>query len=113
MKEIRLCIHPFEMGVEKEAALKPLEEASEVHGAWQMLGETNQGDFARVAKMGILKLEDDMRLSRLADEIADVIQAACNLAARYDINLDSAMKRCTERNLARGRYADRRVAGDA
>jgi NTP pyrophosphatase (non-canonical NTP hydrolase) len=104
MKEIRLCIHPFEMGAEKEAALKPLEEASEVHGAWQMLGETNQGDFARVAKLGTLSLEDDMRLSRLADEIADCIQACANLAARYDIDLNAAMERCEERNRDRGRY---------
>ena len=106
MSEYTLKVIPFEIGTPKESATEVLEEASEVRAAWQMLGETNQGDFARVAKLGLLKLDDDVRVSRLADEIADPIQAACNLAARYDIDLDSAMRRCEERNLARGRYAD-------
>ena len=65
------------------------EEAAEAFAEFIILEETEQQDT-----------------TRLADEIADVIQAACNLAARYDIDIDSAMKRCTERNLARGRYAD-------
>lgn len=104
MKEIKLTVHPFEMGEPKEAALKPLEEASEVRAAWQMLGETNQGDFARVVRLGTLSFEDDMRLSRLADEIADCIQACVNLAARYDIDLGAAMERCEKRNRDRGRY---------
>ena len=75
------------MGTEKEAALKPLEEAAEVYGAWQdyqlffMINET-----------------------MLADEIADTIQACCNLAKRYEIDLQAAMKRCQERNRLRGRY---------
>ena len=104
MKEIKLTVHPFEMGEPKEAALKSLEEAAEVYGAWQMLGETNQGDFARVARLGTLSFEDNVRLSRLADEIADCIQACVNLAARYDIDLGAAMERCEERNRYRGRY---------
>ena len=104
MKEIKLTVHPFAMGTEKEAALKPLEEAAEVFSSWQMLGETNQGDFARVAKLGLLNLDDDVRLSRFANEIADCIQACANLAARYDIDLDAAMERCEKRNRDRGRY---------
>ena len=39
----------------------------------------------------------------LADEIADVIQVACNLAYRYGIDVAEAMRRCTERQRARGR----------
>lgn len=104
MSEYVLNVRTFEMGTEKESAIKVLEEASEVRAAWQMLDGYEPPDwephpYAMAEKMWI----------NLADEIADVIQAACNLAARYDIrpsDLDSAMRRCTERNLARGRYAD-------
>ena len=71
----------FVMGTDKEGIVKLLEEASEVHGAWE------RGD------------PDGM-----ADELADVVQAACNLAARYGIDLDAAMERCRERNHRRGRY---------
>lgn len=97
MEEITITVHPFRMGTDKEAALKPLEEASEVHAAWQnLLGcdicEGRNSVFHRVW------------LDQLADEIADTIQAACNLAARYDVDLPAAMKRCEERNRARGRY---------
>ena len=42
----------------------------------------------------------------LADEVADVIQAACNLASRYGLDVAAAMVRCEERNRARGRYCD-------
>ena len=97
MEEIKLTVHPFEMGTPKEAALKPLEEASEVHGAWQMLLGTEIVEGRESVMYRAWR-------SMLADEIADVIQAACNLAARYDIDLDSAMRRCEERNRDRGRY---------
>ena len=64
---------------EDEQACKVLEEAAEVFGAWQVLQDnfevdayTSENDFGvRLAKID------------LADEIADVIQAACNLAYRY------------------------------
>ena len=36
---IRLEVSPFRMGTGKEAALKPLEEAAEVYGAWQSIAE--------------------------------------------------------------------------
>lgn len=88
--EYGLTVHPFEMDVPKRAALKPLEEASEVFAAWQALERSN-GDPAA--------------LTELADEIADVVQAACNLAARYGIDMAAAMERCEERNRKRGRYA--------
>lgn len=82
-----LSITTFHMGTDKEAALKPLEESSEVYGAWQ--------DYQRFFMVS----ETD-----LADEIADTIQACCNLAKRYGIDLQAAMKRCQERNRERGRY---------
>ena len=71
----------FVMGTDKEGIVKLLEEASEVHGAWE------RGD------------PDGM-----ADELADVVQAACNLAERFGIDLDAAMERCRHRNRVRGRY---------
>ena len=97
MKEMKLTVHPFEMGEPKEAAVKVLEEAAEVHGAWQMV----QG--AEIVEDRESVIYRMWRL-RLADEIADVIQAACNLAARYDLDLGAAMERCEQRNRDRGRY---------
>lgn len=83
-----LLIRPFALGTEKEAALKPLEEAAEVYAAWQECEWLDSNDA----------------IDNLADELADVIQAACNLADRYGIDLASAMERCEKRNRARGRY---------
>ena len=83
-----LSITTFKMGTDKEAALKPLEEAAEVYGAWQ--------DY----HMLVSRFSE----TQLADEIADTIQACCNLAKRYGIDLQAAMKRCQERNRERGRY---------
>jgi NTP pyrophosphatase (non-canonical NTP hydrolase) len=94
MSETKLTVHTFRMGTDKEAALKPLEEAAEVFGAWQALdGSTCDGQFD----------PDYELLPLLADEIADCIQACVNLAGRYDIDLQDAMVRCEERNRARGR----------
>ena len=82
-----LSITTFHMGTGKEAALKPLEEAAEIYGAWQ-------------------SLDKKFLLDPFADEIADTIQACCNLAKRYGIDLQAAMKRCQERNSKRGRYGN-------
>lgn len=96
MSEVELTIHPFRMGTDKEAALKPLEEASEVRAAWQ--------DYSAWLKLDVDdKYREDERII-FADELADVIQAACNLADRYGIDLQAAMERCEERNRKRGRY---------
>lgn len=93
-----LSVETFEMDGEKAAALKPLEEAAEVYGAWQL--------YDKAVKRGEVDL--DRYKLELMDEVADCIQACCNLAARLravdrscDIGL--AMKRCHERNAARGR----------
>ena len=40
----------------------------------------------------------------LDDEIADCIQECCNIADRYDIDLQAAMNRCEKRNHERERY---------
>ena len=96
-----LTVHPFRMGTDKEAAVKVLEEASEVRAEWQT--------YERMTKNERLQAEwerecNDEQRDVLADELADVIQAACNLAERYEIDLQSAMRRCEQRNRDRGRY---------
>lgn len=72
----------------KEQALKPLEEAAEVFGAWQEWEETKSaGDAVRVI-----------------DEIADTIQACVNLASAMGAgNLSCAMESCKDRNIWRRR----------
>lgn len=104
MNEMSLTIRTFKLGTPKEAALKPLEEAAEVFGAWQRLGETGWGDVERIANDGLLDFEGRLKLGCFADEIADCIQACANLADRYGVDLDAAMGRCEERNRRRGRY---------
>ena len=92
----------------KAQALKPLEEAAEVFGAWQ------QFDFWRGA--GIIEDYPDIDLERtlemyeipLVDECCDVIMAVCNLLAALGVtDLTKAMAKCEQRNEERGRYGDR------
>lgn len=77
-------VNTFDVGDEpKQKVLKPLEEAAEVYGAWQ------NGDR-----------------EAMADEIADCIQACCNLYAWMGLtqeDVDAAIERCAERNRKRGR----------
>ena len=89
----------FVMGTDKEAALKPLEEAAEVFGAWQTLTHG-----AVLDSMTHQPPITERRRVCLADELADCIQACCNLAARFDLDLPDAMERCRHRNRMRGRY---------
>lgn len=95
---MNLEINPFRMGSDKEAALKPLEEAAEIFGAWQ--------DFQRESQ---IVSSDGIRnymfwLSMFAYEIADCITACCNLADRYGIDLQSALDAVERHNRERGRY---------
>jgi len=113
-----LTVHPFKMGTDKEAAVKVLEEASEVREAWtdwdtwrkypkcseQYPKGCPDCDFAGTCEARRLPDYDYRCREHLADELADVIQAACNLADRYEIDLASAMERCERRNRDRGRY---------
>lgn len=67
----------------KAQALKPLEEAAEVFGAWQAGGGTG-----------------------LLDECMDVVQAVVNLLDAEGFtqeDVDAAIERCNERNRERGR----------
>lgn len=92
-ESIAITVKPFKMGTEKESALKPLEEAAEVYGAWQDMDNWKTNTWA----------EYRLRII-LADEIADCITACCNLANRYNIDLQAALDRVEEHNKKRGRY---------
>ena len=83
---------------DKAQALKPLEEAAEVFGAWQrLLGNRICDGYGSV-------LERCARAG-LVDECCDVITATCNLLAALGVtDLTDAMERCEERNERRGRY---------
>lgn len=67
----------------KVQALKPLEEAAEVFGAWQLNGDTY-----------------------VLNECMDVVQAVVNLLTALGFtqeDVDMAIERCNERNRERGR----------
>lgn len=81
---------------DKNHALKPLEEASEILEAWKAWRKASLKHSASKMKWR----------RELEDEIADCIQACVNLAAALGIDdLGPAMKRCEARNLHRGRYS--------
>lgn len=76
----------------KAQALKVLEEAAEVVEAFK------QRDPRDVAHIGCAT-------ANVLDEIADTIQACCNLAAALGVtDLTPYLARCEERNRERGRY---------
>lgn len=82
---------------DKEQALKVLEEASEVHGAWQAMTS------AELAHGGDCVLARLWR-KRLLDECADVIQATLNLVAELGVeDFRPWMDECEARNRERGR----------
>lgn len=92
---------------DKAQALKVLEEASEVHGAWHVLMdqiafyERSDEDMRAVQNMPVVMYATD----DLMDEIADTIQALANLAAALGVtDLTPYLARCEERNRKRGRY---------
>ena len=75
----------------KAQALKPLEEAAEVFGAWQTFYECPT------------KTNREL----LVDECCDIIVATCNLLAALGVSdLTYAMADCERRNEVRGRYGE-------
>ena len=88
----------------KAQALKPLEEAAEVFGAWQ-----ERDRFHRVHSVfdhPKAMTAKAMKESIIA-ECCDTIQACCNLAAALGVyDLTPYLARCEERNRERGRYGD-------
>ena len=73
------CVDVFEMGSRKESAVKVLEEAAELFSVWERRFKegTPSADF-----------ELSSALEELEDEAADVIQATCNLLARYGVTAE-------------------------
>lgn len=81
---------------DKAQALKVLEAAAEVVEAFKFLEEVNGGMMMSVKRSAF---------ADLMDEIADTIQACCNLAASLGVtDLAPYLARCEERNRERGRY---------
>lgn len=78
---------------DKAQALKVLEEAAEVFGAWQAWKDENY-------EIG----GDGFEVACLMAECADVIHATCNLIAAYGVtDFTAFMEACRRRNVARGR----------
>lgn len=88
----------------KAQALKPLEEAAEVFGAWQNIDRMS----AKFVNVDEESAETMCALERgLMDDIADCIQSCANLAAMVGVSdLTECMERCEQRNRERGRYGD-------
>lgn len=81
----------------KAQALKPLEEAAEVFGAWQL------HDGVRLSQIMTARLA---YRRNLIDECMDVVQAVVNLLDAEEFtqeDVDAAIGRCNARNLGRGR----------
>lgn len=77
---------------DKAQALKVLEEAAEVFGAWQQRDPRDETHIGYAT-------------ANVLDEIADTIQACCNLAAALGVeDMTPHLARCEERNRERGRY---------
>lgn len=91
--EYTIGVEPFDIWSAKHTALKPLEEAAEVFGAWQ----TYKAEGTAYTREGVIY------------ECCDAIQATGNLL--YHIGADNdevadMMRKVTENNRARGRYGD-------
>lgn len=86
-------VRPFpEVTLDKEQALKPLEEAAEAFGAWQIEDSMIGSEVSQDAR------------ARIVEECADVIQAAVNLAAAAGCDdMTHPMVECWRRNHDRGR----------
>lgn len=86
---------------DKAQALKVLEEAAEVVEAFK---RADPGDVLPVAR----QFPDcNKRILPLVDEIADTVQACCNLASALSVtDLTPYLARCEEKNRRRGRYGD-------
>lgn len=88
---------------DKAQALKVLEEASETVEAckkWFLADGFRKRNSEKVPADWA-----DAEFNDLMDEIADTIQACCNLAAALGVtDLTPYLARCEERNRKRGRY---------
>lgn len=96
MKTYVLKVEPFTKFVEPKAqALKPLEEAAEVFGAWQASGIDGAGSTTPEMRKDIVY------------ECFDTIQACVNLlegVGTTDAELRDAARKVHANNVERGRY---------
>lgn len=89
---------------DKAQALKPLEEAAEVFGAWQAWNQWNEYSIENKYPDIDLTGTSDFYKRYIIDECCDTVQAACNLLASLGVtDLSYHMKRCEQRNRDRGR----------
>ena len=89
----------------KQQALKVLEEAAEVFGAWQE-AEMSKTAYAEPEERQVNGYAFGYG-EVLLNEIADTIQASCNLASALGVtDLTPYLAACEERNRERGRYGD-------
>lgn len=82
---------------DKAQALKPLEEAAEVFGAWQDCDDMRYSPIMTTRRV---------YRESLIDECMDVVQAVVNLLDAEGFtqeDVDAAIERCNERNRERGR----------
>jgi NTP pyrophosphatase (non-canonical NTP hydrolase) len=102
-----LSVRTFEMDTPKGVAAKVLEEAAEAFAAWQEANSCCLNGYVLGATCKSCALIADtiscQEHEALADELADVVQVVCNLAARYGIDMGAAMRRCERRQHERGR----------
>ena len=78
---------------DKAQALKVLEEAAEVFGAWQQWDGLDQDEK-----------DNGFNVICLTNECVDVIQATCNLLAALGVtDVTWHMEACRQRNVERGR----------
>ena len=96
MKTYVIKVEPFTKFVEPKAqALKPLEEAAEVFGAWQASGIDGSGSITPEMREDIVY------------ECFDTIQSCVNLMESIgttDAELEQAARKVYESNVERGRY---------
>lgn len=98
-------VEPFpDVAPDKAQALKPLEEAAEAYGAWQ---DFESRDRLRDFDSDTGRLLAKWAVDDVMGEIADTIQACCNLAHALGCDdLTPYLAEAEKRNRERGRYED-------
>ena len=90
--------------LDKWQALKPLEEASEIHGAFQYFSNLIKSYQGNGEYMDVTTEDIDQARRELIDECCDTITAVCNLLDALKVDdLTGHMSRCVNRNRKRGR----------
>lgn len=101
MRHYELSIRPFrQVACDKEQALKPLEEAAEIYGAWQELITHSRTTHDVDARTAMLR-------DYVIDECVDTIQAVVNMLSALTVEqgeIDMAIDRRDARNDLRGRF---------